>query len=908
MSGWRAALRVARRETWRARGRSVLVVTMIAVPVAALTFALVGYDTFTLTPKERADRLMGTAQALVAWPVDGPVFQFPTEINGLLPPQDGPGGDRPAERNPTLERLLPLLPAGATAIPSESGRLSVRTATGTGSVAARMLDYTDPLARGIYRPLSGRAPTAPDEVALTPDAVHRLGVGVGGTVHLSDGTRSFRVVATVEDPGDLSATIIVLRSGALPAGTLAADRSELSWLVDTAAPLTWAAVTGLNEHGVTAVSRYVLAHPPDPSELAFRGSDDGDRELAILVLVAGLAVLEIVLLAGPAFAVGARRRQRELALVAAVGGTPAHVRRIVLADGLVLGAVAAAVGTAVGVGAAVATHGLFENLGDERSGAFRVFPTALAIVAGLAVVTGLLAALVPAWISSRQNVVSALAGRRGITRTRRRWPLVGAGLGALGAAVAAAGAWRIDATVILTGLVIAELGLVLATPAIVALVARLGRRLPLAPRIALRDTSRNRTSAAPAVSAVMAAVVGSIAAGVVLGGILAREAAERDSSLSRPGDVFLFAGGKGGNGPGVPSDVVDTLRGILPVAAVHELNRASCATEFCWVSVRPPDGRGCPYTRDLLHREPTAAEQRAARRDARCDGVGEPHTYAGGVGSDNGMTLIVDPAAAGTVARLTAADGETVAAALRAGRVVVNNDRYVENDRVTLNVRSRGAGPGQRADLSEPRTVTVPVAVLPHPIDAPLTLMTPATAQSLGLGPDLIGLLATTSRVPTLAEQDRAEAALGGRYFVHVERANTSDNLFLTVLAIVAGVIALGAAAAATGLAAADSRADLGTLAAVGASPGVRRMLSLSQAGVIAGLGSLLGVIAGLGASTAVLFALNRRFVDVWPAPDLYPIRVPWLNVGVALVAVPLLAMLGAGLFTRSRLPIERRR
>jgi putative ABC transport system permease protein len=128
------------------------------------------------------------------------------------------------------------------------------------------------------------------------------------------------------------------------------------------------------------------------------------------------------------------------------------------------------------------------------------------------------------------------------------------------------------------------------------------------------------------------------------------------------------------------------------------------------------------------------------------------------------------------------------------------------------------------------------------------------------------------------------------------------------VLALVAGIITLGAAAIATGLAAADGRADLGTLAAVGASPRVRRALSLSQSGVIAGLGSLLGAGAGLGASTAVLFALNQRYAGIWPAPTPYPITVPWLNLGVALLVVPLIAMLGAGLLTRSRLPIERRR
>jgi putative ABC transport system permease protein len=65
VKGWPTALRVARREAQRARGRSLLVVAMLGLPVAALAFAAAYTDTFTLTPKERADRLMGAAQALV---------------------------------------------------------------------------------------------------------------------------------------------------------------------------------------------------------------------------------------------------------------------------------------------------------------------------------------------------------------------------------------------------------------------------------------------------------------------------------------------------------------------------------------------------------------------------------------------------------------------------------------------------------------------------------------------------------------------------------------------------------------------------------------------------------------------------------------------------------------------------
>jgi putative ABC transport system permease protein len=62
-----------------------------------------------------------------------------------------------------------------------------------------------------------------------------------------------------------------------------------------------------------------------------------------------------------------------------------------------------------------------------------------------------------------------------------------------------------------------------------------------------------------------------------------------------------------------------------------------------------------------------------------------------------------------------------------------------------------------------------------------------------------------------------------------------------------------------------------------------------------------------LGASTAVLFSLNQAYATVWPAPVPLEIELPWANVGIAMVVVPVVAMLGAGLLTRSRLPIERR-
>ena len=55
---------------------------------------------------------------------------------------------------------------------------------------------------------------------------------------------------------------------------------------------------------------------------------------ALCILV---GLLEVVLLVGAAFAVAARRQVRDLGLLAANGGAAADVRRVLLAQGVVLG-------------------------------------------------------------------------------------------------------------------------------------------------------------------------------------------------------------------------------------------------------------------------------------------------------------------------------------------------------------------------------------------------------------------------------------------------------------------------------------------------------------------------------------------------------------------------------------------
>ncbi|MEV0152254.1 FtsX-like permease family protein [Micromonospora sp. NPDC050686] len=885
---WRAALRIARREARRARGRTALVLAMIALPVLALTFVAVSYDMAELTRAEQLDRRLGEADAALRPVMDGRIRQ---DAWG-----DGyrQADDQPLRRPARPEEVAALLPPGSRIVPvAHWVPFEVRRDGRDVSLNARALDLADPLARGRARLLTGRAPAGPTEIAVSERALSRLGTRLGGWVTVADGSRSYTVVGIVEFPDDLG-DVIALH----PAAVSRADQTgEFGWMVDLPGPPDAALVRRLNDNGVLITARSAAPGAVRLDQAPGLAAD----ELGNGLLIGGLGLLEVVLLVGPAFAVGVRRRRRELALVAVAGGDAAQLRRVVLADGVVLGCLGAAIGVALGVAAAFAGRPLLEEyLLMARSGGYRVFPAALAAIALVAVTAGVLAALAPAWTAARQDVVAGLAGRRSAPPHRRRWLVLGVALTAAGSAVAAFGAARSQPTGILLGLVLGELGLVFATPAMLGGLARFGRLLPLAPRIALRDASRNRSSAAPAISAVMAAVAGSVALGVYLASEGDREVARYRPSVP-PGHVLVTASRADDTAPALPPlPVVDELaRTHLPGGSAAPLTYPVCATDpgYCDVTALLPPERACPY---LPGQPLSRAEQRAARADPRCGDATDSFysTYPSAV-VDDGRAL---PA-------LADADPASIAAAtavLRAGGVVVGDPRRVADGRITVVATRTGDDP----EPLETRTISVAGYALTGAMSADRLVLSPAAAGRLGLTGQQFGWVIGTDAVPDQGQQARLTAALRAYLPVDVAvergayQADQSPQLLL--LALAAAVVTCGAAAIATGLAAAEGRADLSTLAAVGASPRVRRLLSLCQAGVIAGTGSALGILAGLGSAVIILTAANRRYAESWPVQEPYRLVVPG-SILTVLVVVPLVAMLGAGLFTRSRLAVERR-
>lgn len=880
----RAALRIARRDAMRSRGRSILVVAMIGLPILGLSTAAVLARTAQLSPTEEVNRELGAADARVMWTdMGGAVEQDPRGLNHGWNPASLPGGSDtgpPKRPKPQSEQeFRTALPAGSTIVSRRLMGAGIRTKNGVKSTGLEAFDYAAAPVRGLIRQVSGRSPRTASEVALTRELAKATGLRVGDTMTLTrPEERDLRIVGLVEDRYALNAQLAFTVPDAKPGAT--------EWYVDTPRPLSWPEVMGLNAKGYVATSRDVVLHPPPRSQVpyyAHQQATNATREdIAVGVLVVGMALLEVVLLAGPAFAVGARRRRRELALVAATGGDRRDVRNIVLAGGAVLGLAAAVAGVVAGVGLAAALLPTLERLSGSVAGHFDVRPLELAGAAFIGVVTGLIAALLPARAAARQDVVAALAGRRGTLRTPTRVPVIGLIIALAGTvlAVGAAALMRNTAAV-LAGAVIAEIGLIMCTPTLLGWVGRLGRRLPLSPRLALRDAARNRSSATPAIAAIMAAVAGSVGIGIVVASLSAHDRANYQPS-ARHGDAVVQLAPEAVE---LAPQVAAAVRSTLPTQQVVVLHSDKpCTDSDCHaVDVVLPPERACP-----ADKAKSQAEYSRLSKDPRCENRADTvNSYVSPIVVDDGNVLPT----------LTGAPAPDGVAALHAGKAVVFNPQLVKDGKAIFTIF--GTGPE--------KSYALPAIAVTSEFPLVRAVVPATLARQLGIQPVATVVYAHNRSVPTEAQEQALQGALdalGENSGVIIERGYVDRyNIGLLALVIAAAVITLGAATIATALANVDSRPDLVTLAAVGASPRVRRVLSMSRAGVIAVLGSALGVMAGF--VPAVGFILVQRAVD--PAGVERPLTIPWLSLSLTAIVVPLLAVGIAGLFSRSRLPIERR-
>ncbi|HEY3561090.1 MAG TPA: FtsX-like permease family protein [Kribbella sp.] len=865
MGKWGPPLRIARRTARRSLGRTLLVAALIGLPVLASTWLGIVLKTASPTGETLAATRIGSADArLTVTQYDK--LQVPQGADMLYgDPSPAEGHDK-AIRTPSTFDPKPLLPAGTKLARSfvDSGMVEIRGRDATTSVTLLTGDGSNPLTTGTVKLDKGRLPAKADEVAISPALAAKL--GSTDTVVSADG-KTYKVVGTARMLNTQSTPVIF----ATPASPLyeADPTHPVEYLVDLPESTDLDALGAkLVDQGLLLLPRATIVDPPpDP----YGTTADEIGPYAAMALVIGFGILEIVLLAGTAFAVGARRQTRELGLVMASGGTPGDVRRIVVMQGLFAGLVGVAGGLVLAGVAVFSAKPLWEKMTDTIFTAWQIPWGTIVGIALLGLGAGLAAAVVPAISAGRQSPMAALAGRFTVTAKAARIRIVAVVLLAGGLVSVFAGSAMLAAALksarnsglgqqatatptgpialVLLGITASIAALVWMLPSLVVKVAGLARALPLSGRMAMRDAARHRHRTGPATAAIMMAVAGTAAVAFAASNSIAADAANYVAS-GRHGDAVLrFDQG----GPEYTPELVSGLRSQLPVRTEYDLGYIMLpnakATEDGYVPILA---------------------------------VATPENSEGMTGFS---LQAVDPA---FVARF-GEYGEQVAAALRTGKVVVPDVRLEPGQTVAMH-----------NDVDQKYLRNLPAVSFGRPPAVQFlrdtALISQDAARKLG-SIQVSEVHFELTRKPSKDELAAAARTLGTDEALQVEKGYQSpEKLFLLGILLAATVVTLLGVAISVSLSAAEGRADLATLAAIGAPPRRRRSLAAAQAWVLGQLGCVLGVgVGALYGFTAHAAFGSPRFV------------VPWAEIGGIVIVVPLFAGLLAWLLTRSRLPMVSR-
>lgn len=935
-SSYRVALRLARRDIARHKGRSLLIVLLIMLPVAGMTGAATLYQSSQRTPDEIVRYELGSTQARFS------ALPVPSADSLQDPLNDAMVASSTGRYDPEFHATDPrdMLPAGYDVLPRRE--LPLTTGVGDALVALQgvEVDALNPAFTGKFTLLEGRAPRGGAEVVASTGLMARFHLTLGQEFTTSAGT--FVPVGTLRDAGAAdSNSILYLKASQVPADLARGPQTHqsVSYYLVGPEPVIWQQIMAANSKGVGVLSRSVVLNPPSLPERTVPGSlprDDSSALLAVYAtfgLIGSLALLEVGLLAGAAFAVGAKRQVRELALLASAGAESSTIGAVVTAGGLWLGGIAVAAGVAVGLGAAAGAVHVVRSTGSVRLAGLHpdFLLTVVAVAMGLAAC--ILAAMVPARQVSRQAVLGALKSGRAPAPRGRRATLAGAATLMLAAVLLAAGRLLgmsttdpdrqaellpLAVTMLIIGAVLAVAGLVLLTGWLIQRLTSRTYRLSLSLRLAARDSARNQGRSVPAVAAVLAAAALASAALVLSA---SQQAGQREShywgALENQAYLPLVVDSPvSSDGSRPPSRQIDAEELSTALSGALE------TVEWTRVMMAPESLRTCsdgPADLTVPARTATsnclmyslakpAANQCPRTPQGRMVDPGDWRCRGALVGDQPSDRAILVGGADDIRAVLGRAPSEEALAVLDAGGMVVTNPVFVGDGRVLLegkDVRTQvPSASGQASVHATVRSDSLPAAVLEPAVPVPYYgVVSRETAARLDLGAAPAGLLVQLAGYPSDAEADAATAAAAAVYgqpgipFQAEPGISQGTQWAIWSIVAVAALITFSAAGITTGLSLADARADHATLAGVGASPRLRKALAGSQALFTSGIGIVLGALAG--SVPAVLLVLST---DMRTA-----LEVPWLHLLALVLAVPATGAVLAWAFTRSGLPLSRR-
>jgi putative ABC transport system permease protein len=649
--------------------------------------------------------------------------------------------------------------------------------------------------------VSGHFPSGADQVAVTSGVALAFHLRVGATWRVAGVER--QVVGIVENPQSLLDEFALVAPGQVknPMGVTA--------LFD--APGT--PLSSIGNHVQTPAS-VAQSNPINP------------ETISLLALVLGMLLIALVSVGG--FTVLAQRRLRSIGMLESTGATDRHVRLVISANGTVVGVVGAILGLVLGLVVWLAYRPTLEQSSHHVIGMFALPWVVVAAAMVLAVVAAYFAASRPARAITKIPIVQALSGRPAPPRQVHRSAVPGIVLLVLAFLLLGYsggtnnGSGGGGAPELLLGIVLLIPGLILLAPFFLSLTARLGRRAPIATRLALRDLARYRARSGSALAA--------ISVGVLVAVIVMLAAA------SRYGNVLDYAGPNLSSNqlwlstsqppPGQPI-VQRNAKGQLVLVTNHPVETATPA-QLAASAEQIARALGA----QLITLETPNAELMATA------------TQGGGGRSWNGAVFIATP-------QLLGAFGITTSEIDPNADILSSRPGLSGVSGLGLDYASGGKlGPSPRCTaaagcLANP--VIQEVGALPSGVSAPNTVITEHAMHEFHIQVSSgNSWLIQGSQPFTAAQISSAElTASTSQLSVEAKNDQPTSSAVIGWATIVGIVIALGVLGMSVGLVRSETAGDLRTLAATGASSYTRRTLTAVTAGTLGFLGALLGVVGG---------------------------------------------------------------
>lgn len=348
--------------------------------------------------------LSDTFGAIIATTIQGDAYLQGANVSASA---DGLGEDAGARNRIPLALVATAAAVDGVrqALPEVSGPLVLVGADGTAVANGQApsfgvgLDPDDPNARV----LAGRLPADPGEVALERATARTSGLAVGAstTAVVAGSVTDVTIVGEVDlgapsagatlvflDPG--TARAAYAPDGQVPSIAVYAEDgvSEQALSERLASALDDAGAEGAQARAVTGTQARAEATESLNQVLGFIGT--------FLLVFAGISLFVGAFIIANTFAMSVRQRQRELALLRAVGASPTQVFGSVLVQAAVVGLLGSALGVLAGIGLVSVLRGILARMGMDLSGAIPVEPATVTLSIAVGTLVSVVAAVLPA--------------------------------------------------------------------------------------------------------------------------------------------------------------------------------------------------------------------------------------------------------------------------------------------------------------------------------------------------------------------------------------------------------------------------------------------------------------------------------------------------------------------------------